>query len=1147
MIAGTIEYVLKLRNELSRQLGDASKDLKKVGDDFQDVGKMATVGLTVPIVGAGVAALKFATDFNASMANVASLIPGNTARVVELKDAVQAMAVDTGKSTDDLAGGLYQVISAFGDTNESVKILETNARAAAAGVATTTDAINLTSAVTKGYGDTSAAAVQQAADLALMTVRLGQTTFPELASSIGRVTPLTAELGVKQTELFGVMATFTGVTGGAAEVSTQLRGVLQALLSPTDTMTGLFKELGVESGKALIEQRGLQGAMDAIVTASKNGGGQLKDYIGSIEGQTIALSASGAQSKALTEKMAAMQHVAGTTAAAFKEQTAGVNAGGHAWDQFKQKIATTAQDLGDALLPILVKVGGALAPVLDIVLRGVQLFGQLPAPVQAVIVVLAGLAAAIGPVLVVLGTLISSTATLATSGVFMAIAGGIGSVGAAALAAAPQLAAFAVAAASVAAIGSAVRNAVGLYNDRIEQNRLVSEQAKSHQLALAEASRVAGHAITDVAEATNILREHNAALRTEQQAQAAAQEAALQQTRQHAPAIQAMTEALAAAKAEMAALTPYQRENIAAGLKLGMSIEDVAKAVRASEPAVRLYKERLEELESTAKRTEEAQRKFLASVSNAPAMAFGPFAAAVHDAGDELQNIAAGLEGNGTLVTMTADEYAAATAEALKWAQANGAVLAPSLRDSAADIKEAKEATEGWGKTITDVIGRIPSLVQAGLTGGGGLGGAMKGIASAFGEAGIGKLFSANGAVGKALGGGLTKLLGDTVGGAMAAALPGIGAALGSLVGPLIGKLGSLFGVSQEIKDARAAVDQFEASIAKSLTSQQKAEAGGEKWKQTVIGVRDAYLAVGGTAAQAEAIVRQLWDTDHPDRAKAAMEEINRVLQQHKDLLAATADESAVDVNKMREVAQKYGVDLASLGPKYQEARLREAFATTFADMQLLIKGGADVGGVLVGMQDEIQQLVTDSMKFGVAIPANMQPYIAELIRAGLLVDANGQKLTAVSQLNFADPIVSALDRVVGALQSVADRVAAAVVPAINSIPRDVTVNVGVNYNDPGFTPDINYDNGRGDNREGYAAGTIGMTGSWFRDFGPGRQVTLHGREAVVREDQAGAFAAATGGGGNGAALERVERLLRDQPRAIALAIINAQALGGTA
>ena len=49
------------------------------------------------------------------MANVATLIPGSTARVEEIKTAVQDLAVAHGRQTQDLVGGLYQTISAFGD------------------------------------------------------------------------------------------------------------------------------------------------------------------------------------------------------------------------------------------------------------------------------------------------------------------------------------------------------------------------------------------------------------------------------------------------------------------------------------------------------------------------------------------------------------------------------------------------------------------------------------------------------------------------------------------------------------------------------------------------------------------------------------------------------------------------------------------------------------------------------------------------------------------------------------------------------------------------------------------------------------------------------------------------------------------------
>jgi len=305
--------------------------------------------MTAAVIGFGVAGVKAANDFNASMANVASLIPGSTERVNELKDAVQDMAVSTGKSTEDLAGGLYQVVSAFGDTADTVKILEVNAKAATAGVAGTADAINLTSAVTKAYGDTSAEAVQKASDLALMTVRLGQTTFPELAASVGRVTPLTNELGVSQEELFATMATLTGVTGGAAEVSTQLRGALQSLMAPTDAATEAIKAAGYEDAKAMLAKEGLAGSLKILTDAAEASGKPLQDYIGSIEGQTLALALGGPQAAAYTEKLNAMAGAAGATDAAFAEQTTGINALGFAFQQIQQVGTTALQMLGDAI------------------------------------------------------------------------------------------------------------------------------------------------------------------------------------------------------------------------------------------------------------------------------------------------------------------------------------------------------------------------------------------------------------------------------------------------------------------------------------------------------------------------------------------------------------------------------------------------------------------------------------------------------------------------------------------------------------------------------------------------------------------------------------------------------------------------------
>lgn len=359
MNIGILEAVLRARDANFRStLRRARGDLASLKTSVGNVARTVTRGLglaTAAVTGAGIAAIKMATDFNRSMANVATLIPGNLDRIRELKGEVQSLAIETGKSTADLSEGLYQTVSAFGDSAEAAQILEINAKAAAAGLSTTTEAIDLTSLVTKNYGDTSAAAVQKVSDLALQTVRLGQTTFPELASAMGRVVPVAQAMGQTQEELFAVFATATGVVGSASEVTTQYRGVLNALAAPSDAMVELYKKMGVESGEAALQQFGLVGTLQKIVDAANRAGVPLKDYITNIEAMPLALALAGPQADTFNQKLAEMGEAAGATEVAFREQTEGINAAGFQWDQLKQQLAVAAQNIGDMLIPVVLE------------------------------------------------------------------------------------------------------------------------------------------------------------------------------------------------------------------------------------------------------------------------------------------------------------------------------------------------------------------------------------------------------------------------------------------------------------------------------------------------------------------------------------------------------------------------------------------------------------------------------------------------------------------------------------------------------------------------------------------------------------------------------------------------------------------------
>jgi len=398
----------------------ASQTFKNIGsslDDFgskvKGIGAGLSVGLTAPLVALGAAAFKAGTELNAGMANVASLGVASD-RVLELRTDVQNLAIGVAKDTSDIAGGLYQVISTFGDTADTVKILEISARAATAGIATTSDAILLGGAVTKAYGDTSAAAYQHVQDLAFQTVKLGVTTFPELAASMGKVIPLTAALGVSQEETFAVMATATGITGGAAEVTTQLRGIMQSLMDPTAKTTELFKAMGIESGKVAIEQLGLQGTIELLVKAAEASGLPLSDFIGSIEGQTLAMQLAGGSQEQYTKNIAAMGKAAGASDAAFKAQTEGVNGLGFDLQQAGIKFKVFLQNINDAMGPALLLVADFLTPIGDKLSSLALRFKEMDPTTQKWIVGLAAAAAALGPVLIAVGAMIPVLGTLAT-------------------------------------------------------------------------------------------------------------------------------------------------------------------------------------------------------------------------------------------------------------------------------------------------------------------------------------------------------------------------------------------------------------------------------------------------------------------------------------------------------------------------------------------------------------------------------------------------------------------------------------------------------------------------------------------------------------------------------------------------------------
>jgi TP901 family phage tail tape measure protein len=209
-------------------LGNASGAVRSVGQlerSFGSLGKtakLATSAIGVGLVGGLALAVKSAVDFDKAMRNVNSIAKLNETQFKKLEDQVRGLAKTTGQMPDTLAKGLYDIVSSGFKATDGLKILRASAKAATAGLTDTATSTKAVVAVLNAY-HLSANQAGKVSDVLFQTVNKGVLSFEELASQIGDVLPVAAQLGVPLEDVGGALATITLHGVNAAEASTQLK------------------------------------------------------------------------------------------------------------------------------------------------------------------------------------------------------------------------------------------------------------------------------------------------------------------------------------------------------------------------------------------------------------------------------------------------------------------------------------------------------------------------------------------------------------------------------------------------------------------------------------------------------------------------------------------------------------------------------------------------------------------------------------------------------------------------------------------------------------------------------------------------------------------------------------------------------------
>ena len=335
----------------SKGLDGAKRALSNFQNFAVDVGRVAAAAVTA----VGVASVREFTQFETTFSRIQGLVGLTADEVAELEKAARELGPQFGKSGNEAADALFFITSAGLRGASAVDVLESSLKGSAIGLGSVSDIANAATAAMNTYGESNLSGTE-AVDTLAEAVRLGQFAPEELAGALGRVIPISSELGVSFQETAGLIAGLTRGGLSASEAVTGIRGAMQAVLKPTGESAAMLEEYGfsAEGVRDSIEQDGLLATFGRLREAFGENSEDFTRLIGSQEGLNAILALTGENSETYTGIVAEMTDGIGILdeAMALTSETAQFKFDS-AINTAKDSLITIGGELAERLLPYL--------------------------------------------------------------------------------------------------------------------------------------------------------------------------------------------------------------------------------------------------------------------------------------------------------------------------------------------------------------------------------------------------------------------------------------------------------------------------------------------------------------------------------------------------------------------------------------------------------------------------------------------------------------------------------------------------------------------------------------------------------------------------------------------------------------------------
>lgn len=382
-----------------------SDKFSAMGSALTSVGGTLTKSVTLPLVGVGAAVMKVGSDFEAQMSRVQAISGATGDELKALTDQAIDLGATTAFSAGEAAEGMENLASAGFNTQEIMSAMPGLLDLAASSGAELGTASEIAASAIRGFGLAASDAGHVADVFAEAAARTNAQT-EDMGEAMKYIAPVAKAMGQSLEETAAAVGIMSDAGIKGSQAGTSLRSALSRLAKPTEVMLTKMGELGLSFYDAQGNMLPLNGIIEQLETnmaglTQEQRNNALITLFGqeSLSGMLALMERGPEELRALTESFEDCDGAAAEMAETMLDNTKG------SVEEMMGSIETLAIRLQQVMAP-------AVTAVVQKITEFVNKLSSLSPETLQMIVTIAGVVAALGPLLLIIGKLSSAIGSI---------------------------------------------------------------------------------------------------------------------------------------------------------------------------------------------------------------------------------------------------------------------------------------------------------------------------------------------------------------------------------------------------------------------------------------------------------------------------------------------------------------------------------------------------------------------------------------------------------------------------------------------------------------------------------------------------------------------------------------------------------------